>query len=250
MRITESQLRRIIREEILLEKTLWDELQGNRNLLPKRPRSDVNYDDEEDVDDEGNVIDKEWVYDPAARDVNSYRRTVKRLWNKFADMSFFQDPKRVQPIHFLGFFSGKRGLADYFTVSGSKRIPGIHIPNRNELSCYGFIPPRSLEDLTDGGKPFFTFKSYRVTFASMEDAGTERLSKASDDTKRFYSNSGLPKRPSTELSISSIPVDDDDGELYDLDEVVIANWIIDTYHGPESDRTIAEELGLRFEPID
>ena len=39
---------------------------------------------------------------------------------------------------------------------------------------------------------------------------------------------------------------DEESANLTMDEVIIDNWVIDTYYGPESDRKIAENLGIKF----
>ena len=126
------------------------------------------------------------------------------------------------------------------------KIPGIHVPSRDELSCYGYVQPVSDSEI--GKAPFFTFKKYRVTFASVGDAFTERLSRASHADKKFYAQSGLPKRPAVDINTRDIPLTSDDvGTM--LGEVVIDNWIIDAYHGYARDAGFAKRLGLRFKEL-
>ena len=180
----------------------------------------------------------------------AWRRTIKKSWNRHADHALFQDPSKMQVVHYLGLYSGKSSLDGYFprktSISGS--IPGIDLPNKNELSCYGYaeqiMPGRTRFDRG----PYFTFKSYRVTFVSHADAATERLSKATKKDKARMAGSGLAKRPMALGDVLDFyPLDDDDIPLDGiLEEVVIDNWIVDEYHGPTRDRNRAEALGLKF----
>ena len=125
------------------------------------------------------------------------------------------------------------------------RIPGINTVAKDELSCFGF--PGMFRPGTIN--PFFTFKKYQVTFASLRDAATERLSMAKRGDKEFYKSSGLPKRPRADVRFKSIPLNQKDVEesnVTRLGEVVIDNWIVDTYYGHETGRQHAEMLGLKF----
>ncbi len=233
MRITEGQLRRIIKEEILKEKTLAD-------VVPERIRP--------------TGID----LDPALRGgllygdkaTTDFRRSVKRDWNRYADRTFFQDPQKMQVIHYLGHFSGGNSLTDYFPVGKFTpgRMPGIDVPNRNELSCYGYVPPADpMNFVSFATGPCFTFKKYRVTLVSTLDAATERLSMATPADMERMQGSGLAKRPGTTSRDEDFPIDGEGLEGVDIDEVVIDNWIVDTFYGPQEEEAYARELGLRYE---
>ncbi len=254
MRITESLLRTIIKEEILKEASsddFWDD--------------DDLYFDEPDDDDEGGIFissnlddpkrDIRYEEDPSspeAKQITNARRNLKRLWNKRADMSFFQDPKKLVPVHYMGLYSGKGVLADYFpeAVAAAEqgreipRTPGIHITNRNELSCIGYIQPFRIDSLR-GGSTFLTFSKYRVTFAANHDAYTERLSQAGPQHRAFYAGSGYPKRPGLGLGAHNMLLNAKSA-TNPIPEVVIDNWIVDTYCGPASDEKMARKIGLNF----
>lgn len=289
MRITESALRRIIREELLGETTLGQV-------------SDIRPEPIDPADDE--LMIGNFTFSPERRDVTSRRRDIKRAWNQHADHSFFQDPNKLLVIHTLGLISGNAKLEDYFPsrdvnprlfeaavkaglvendpetrgefISGGSlfksiapripkdliRIPGIQIPNRNELSCEAM--PRGNDPelkylewsvFAKGVRPhrarrkqaFFTFKKYRMTWASQDDSHTEHLNMATPEDRKFYAGSGLPKRPAAYLRVDQAPVDEEDAQF--LGEVIIDNWVIDTYHGPKEDAELAGILGVKFEPI-
>lgn len=182
-----------------------------------------------------------------------FRRKIKSDWNSHADHSFFQDPKKLQVIHYLGYYSGGQSLVDYFPegkVTPGK-IAGIDIPNRNELSCFGYTPPGNPEVfMQNASGPYFTFKKYRVTFVSNVDAATERLSNATAKDIERMRGSGLAKRPAALTGDQNFPIDAEDLEGYNtLEEVVIDNWIVDTCYGPEEEAEYAEELGLKYEVL-
>lgn len=160
----------------------------------------------------------------------------------------------MQVIHYLGYFSERRSLEDYFPLGSVKpgRIPGIHIPNRNEISCYGYVPPIPLDEIMqEAPGPFFTFKPgrYSVTLVSTFDATTERLSNATPADIERMRGSGLAKRPGTTSQDEDFPIDGDGLEGVDIDEVVIDNWIVDTCYGPAEGAEYARELGLRYEIV-
>ena len=224
-------------------------------------------------------------YHPEQKDKNAFIRNLKSTWNKHADHSFFQDPNQLTVIHMLDLYS-YRNLRGYFSdlgdihlkaaiengiieeddsvdffrdtdfydevvaqlPRGSVKIPGVHIPNKNELSCYGYIKYKKQLDpnvYVDDEYSFFTFKKYRVTFASNDDVQTERLRYAGLKDKERHKSSGLPKRPFIGTDIEEVPLDEKSANLR-MEEVIIDNWVIDTYYGPESDRKFAEYVGINF----
>ena len=143
MRITEGQLRRIIREELLQDATLAD---VEPDLARQQSHS------------LGTVEDEDPHTYIKNRDITAHRRNIKRLWNKHADLSFFNDPKELFVWHYLGYFSYSKSLSDYFPPDKVKigAVPGIDLPARDELSCFGKI----VSDMTnppDEGS-YFTFK--------------------------------------------------------------------------------------------
>lgn len=271
MRIKESQLRRIIRGELLREQFL---LEATDDDLPDDDYNvDLDFEEDDydaldfDDDDEdegpirpspfndpsrGNIRYEDDPSSPEAKQITRTRRNMKRRWNEQADMSFFQDPGKLVPIHYMGLYSGRKGLDDYFpdAVAAAEqgrqipRTPGIHVPNRNELSCIGYIQPFSISSIR-GSSTFLTFKKYRVTFASDHDAFTERLSHAGPQHRAFYASSGLPKRPGLGIP-SGATLLSPKSATNPIAEVVIGNWIADAYCGPASDEEIASKIGLRF----
>jgi hypothetical protein len=217
----------------------------------------------------------------------SWRRSIKRDWNEHADLAFFQDSSKVEIVHYLGYYSKKQEFSDYFPAPinmqinaalragllsnedesieqfmtdpefadeiisklspGSIKIPGIHVPNRNELSCFGYVLSKS-SGHSPGYEPYFTFKKYRVTFVSNRDAATERLSNATPLDKQRMKGSGLAKRPHSSYERGHYPLDAESSRPF-LEEVVIDNWIVDTYYGPKRHAALARSLGIKHEVI-
>ena len=183
-----------------------------------------------------------------------YRRDMKKLWNKYADHNFFQDPNKLFVWHTLGLFSGDEKLSGYFSLGSGGKIPGIHVPNKNELSCFGILPK-----LFDGriwgpdqSMSYFTFKKYRVTFASIHDVASERLSRATPVDIEKHKNSGLSKRPGIYARHEDVPLNQKDVEAGDergLREVIIDNWIVDTFYCHEDDIKDASALGLKCKAL-
>ncbi len=223
-----TSIRLLIQEMLLTEKSLAD------IMTVARPPLD-------------SIADSPILYSPHSKVVAGHRRELKRLWNQHADHKFFQNPKKFMVIHMLGLYSGKRRLWDYFTDPVPGRTPGIDIPNRNELSCLGFSQP--FDPVANINPPFFTFKKYRVTFASRDDSATEWTSKATPEDIEFYAGSGLPKRPTAYLPPRSVSLSKGEGIRGKFEEVVIDNWIVDTLYCEEKDAETASELGLKFEVV-
>jgi hypothetical protein len=196
------------------------------------------------------------MYNKATSD---YRRNMKSQWNQHADQAFFQDPKNLYVYHKLGLYSGRGSLKDYFpprqvTIG---KIPGIDIPNKNEMNCFGILNPTEEErnsqrsdEFGSFREEFFTFKKYRVTLASIYDLGTELLSNATAIEFEKFKSSGVPKRPPANTPHSHFPLDREGvGERRKLQDVVIDNWIIDTYYCREENMTYAKKIGLKCEKI-
>ena len=227
-------IRNLIREMLLQEKSLYDIL-GKAPKLP--PTAGV-----EPFGGDG-------LSYPQHKSTADLRREKKRMWNKYADHAYFQDPKKLFVYHYLGHYSGNTALEDYFPRGASVpgKTAGIDFPSKDELSCFGgpakWGGAKSVQLLL----PFFTFKKYRVTFASSEDAGTERLSRAKPADIQKHSGSGLPKRPNLYQGYEEMIIDEE-GVLHlgGLEEVVIDNWIIDTFYCEKEDVEYAKELGLKY----
>lgn len=239
MRITEGQLRRIIREELLQETTLAD-------VEPDAASQQrYNRDSGEDEDPHTYLKNKELV---------ANRRGTKRLWNKHADLRFFNDPQSLFVWHYLGHFSWQKSLYDYFPPERVKvgSVPGIDLRARDELSCYGRIVSDSMHPPDEGS--YFTFKDYRVTFASKGDAESERLSRAKPEDIERLKSSGLRKRPHPGIPFSALPIDRagvQQAMTRILEEVIIDNWVIDTYYirgpwGADQEAEYAEKLGIKY----
>jgi hypothetical protein len=243
MRITERHLRRIIREALLQDATLAD-------VEPEAAAATRRYDDRSPGSEDPHIYTRN-------RDISGNRRGAKRLWNKHADLSFFNDPKELFVWHYLGYFSDNKSLYDYFPLDNVEvgAVPGIDLPARDELSCYGKIVTDGMRPPDEG--PYFTFKKYRVTFASKGDAETEWISRASPEDIERFKSSGLRKRPYPGMSFTAFPIDRAGAQqavTRMLEEVIIDNWVIDTYYirpgyGADHEAEYAEKLGLKYEII-
>ena len=229
-------IRKLIREMLLQEKNLAD-------ILGRGPQMPQGIDTE--------VLKGGGHGYPKDKPTSDFRREKKKLWNQYADHSYFQDPKKFFVYHYLGHYSENKGLEHYFprisTMPGS--VPGIDVPNRNEISCFGSPERYGGGDSIQLLMPFFTFKKRRVTFVSVEDAGTEWLSRATPEDIEKHKGSGLPKRPYVYLNYREIALDEDEVESIGVEEVIIDNWIIDTFYCEKEDVNYAKELGIKYKVL-
>jgi hypothetical protein len=252
MRITEAQLRQIIREELIHETTLADVVPHEKKVWTEEPIDRTPH----DIPIYADPLEYSTVKKTADR-----RREIKRLWNMHADHGFFQDPNKFFVWHNLGLYSGDNSLLSYFPPGSSKpgSVPGVNRRARDELSCFGEATSRLYHyDPSDGGS-YFTFKERRVTFVSMDDAATERISQAKPEDWGRLRPSGLRKRPAPDIEFSAVPLDVQGIDAVDpIGEVVIDNWIIDTYfivpplYGRgwvEREIEYANKLGIKYEVL-
>ena len=230
-------IRLLIREMLLQEKTLAD-------VLGRTPKQAPNSEQELYGGDDLNY--------PQHKSTAEFRRDKKRMWNKHADHTYFQDPKKLFVFHYLGHYSDNKRLQDYFPRNSTRpgSVPGIDFPSKNELSCFGGPAKFGEAESVQLRMPFFTFEKYRVTFASAEDAATERLSNAKPADVQRHAGSGLPKRPNLYQGYEEMPIDEEGVlDVGGLEEVVIDNWVIDTFYCEQIDAAYALELGLKFEVL-
>jgi len=233
-------IRQLIRE-MLLAETLAD-VAGERSPMPIGI--------EQDMEAGGGLG---YAKDQLTLD---YRRDTKKLWNKYADHNFFQDPNKFFVWHTLGLFSGNDKLSGYLSLGSGGKIPGIHVPNKNELSCFGILP-KPYGGRTwgpDQSMSYFTFKKYRVTFACKYDAASERLSRATPADVEKHKHSGLSKRPGVYTGHEGVPLDQKDVEAMSdsrgLGEVIIDNWIVDTFYCHQDDIEAASAIGLKCKALE
>ena len=233
-------IKKLIRE-MLITETLAD-VAGVRGSVPEEI--------EQDMEGGGGL-----GY-PQQQSTLDYRRDMKKLWNKYADHNFFQDPNKLFIWHTLGLFSMNDKLSDYFPLDSGGKIPGIHVPNKNELSCYGALTKHLDKNSTwypDQYMPYFTFKQYRVTFASGRDISSERLSRATPADIEKHKHSGLSKRPGILARHEDVPVNEKDVEELlprCLREVIIDNWIVDTFYCRKDDIENARAIGLKCKVLE
>ena len=173
MRITESKLRRIIREA-LLEESYQGFIDRTRNLS-------YSVDFKQNPTFEEKPIEKEMA------------RTVKRIWNEEADHAFMDS---IVKIHWIRAFNDRTAVAkirDFLSIS-----------RRNDLATTGYLPD-SDEFVADWGLYGVVVKG-RTTFAAnnMETIASGYGKRIPDDVRQKYASSGVPKRPTMFREIEKI----------------------------------------------
>jgi hypothetical protein len=225
MRIAESQLRRIVREQILAED--------------ERRRAEMMADVERELDiPEIDFHQSDWglsfrsYNDRRTRGRTVGERRLKALWNKHADHGFFKE--KLAKLHIIGLYGHDGGTClDYLDVHAGKT-------NRDELSAFGWRESQ-LRPGWNGSYNFAygVFVDGRVTYAASTDQGTEWTSMAKKDDRQRHASSGLPKRPlymSNQKTSDALVLDEEDWvdriEQPDRNhnhELVIANWRIKSF---------------------
>jgi len=216
MRITEGQLRRIIREELLEES-----YQGFKDRT-----SDLSY-------SVNMWQDPTFEEHPAEKKI---ARDVKRIWAEEADHAFMDS---VVKIHWVQAFNDKAAMAkirDFLSMS-----------RKDEIATTGYLPDS--EEFMSSWGAYGVIVKGRVTFAanSMETIGSGFGKNIPDDVRKKYASSGVPKRAmyfrETEKTHGPLPKMDDyilDRESFDtegakglhagqrvdrrVNEFIVANW--------------------------
>ena len=196
MRITEGQLRRIIREE------LNEDLQG---FL--RRTADINYGGDPDMDP---TFEAEPEFRPLAR-------SVKQAWSAEADHNFMN---KVVKIHWLKSATGAK----------VKALAGA--PGRDEISTMGYIsgPYISGPEGWDAWGRYGVVIQGRTTLAanSMDDLYSGYHKNIPADVREKYKSSGLRKRPIgfSQWKAEGYILDEDsfDPTRQGENEFVVAGW--------------------------
>jgi hypothetical protein len=229
MRITETLLRRIIKEEILNEdERRRAEMMADidRELdYPEMPPGSTPY------------SQSFQSYDERRKDGRAVaERQLKRIWNKHADHVFFNN--RLVKIHAIGMYAGYAEGANTcinFLDAYAGKV------NRDELSVWG-SRPESLKSGWISGSTFVfgVIVDGHVTYAASMDQATEWTSIASKSAKFRHAGSGLPKRPfyvnKTRVN-NGLLLDEEDWvetieEIYQgraTAELIIDNWRIKAF---------------------
>ena len=189
MRIAESQLRRIIREELLDET-----LQGFRDRTSN-------------IEFSGNFYDPTFEADPTSKKL---ARDVKRAWNEEADHSFMDS---IIKIH-------------WFASGGSERTAAkmmerfLSMPRSNEISTTGYLP--NSDEFVSMWSDFGIIVKGRATFASnnMDTVASGYGRLLPDEVKQKYKSSGIPKRPTIYNTAGDKPQHDYDDYILDAESFV------------------------------
>jgi hypothetical protein len=191
MRITEGQLRKIIREE-LLEESYQGFKDRTANMIYKRSLGDPTF--------EEHPVEKEMA------------RTVKRIWNEEADHDFMDS---LVKIHWVKAFNDRTAIAKISNF--------LSISRRNEIATTGYLPD-SDEFLAPWGDYGVVVKG-RTTFAanSMDTVASGYGSKLPDAVRQKYKNSGVPKRPFAFRDLEKTY-----GPLHKMDDYVLDRDSFDT----------------------
>lgn len=224
MRIKESQLRRIIRREILSEDD--------------RRRAEMMADIEHGIDFSGalskptNLRRRFGSYAERRKEGRTQaERNLKRIWNAHADRDFFDN--RLVKLHSIGLYAEDVGTPLAFLKAHAGKT------NRDELSALGWRESALAPGWSGNGYMFGVFVDGRVTYAAASDQMTEWTSMATDIDRQRHASSGFPKRPyliSKQKVETDIVLDEEDwiervenqGPGGDQ-EIVVANWRIRSF---------------------
>lgn len=204
MRITESQLRRIIREEIINEtyQSFLDRA-GNMKLS-----ADFN--------------DPTFEKSPSSRKTS---RDLKRIWGEEADHDFMDS---VVKIHWI---SNRRAGERESAIRAIKKF--LSVSGKNEISTSGYLPDNDEFKSKWGG--YGVIVKGRVTFAAndMNQIISGYALKLPDKVAQKYKSSGIPKRPTVFNVSDSFTLGKDyilDAESFDPsssergNEFIVGNW--------------------------
>jgi hypothetical protein len=193
MRITEAQLRRIVREEIL-DENLESFLQNTH---------DISY---------------SGFYDnptfERAPDDKAKARSIKRIWAEEADHAFMRS---LIKVHWMA------------SASANEIYSLVNSRGRDEISTMGYLPDGDTSFYSGWGVLGLMVQG-RTTLAvnDMDDAHTGFRKALKPDAKEKYRSSGIPKRAtfSDQTSRTNYILDRDsyieNSHVYN--ELVVANW--------------------------
>ncbi len=224
MRITESQLRRIIREE-LLDETYQGFVDRTTNLAYERLPFAGDFD-----------VDK------AAKPKS---REMKRIWNEEADHKFMDSLVKVHWINDRT-SNGFEGI-----IEAMKRF--LSVSGNNEVSTSAYLPGERIESVWG---TYGVIVKGRTTLAvnNMDDMYTGHHGKAPEEAKKKYGSSGMRKRPFffQDKFARGYVLDRESFEpkLSHRSEFIVGNWkpvaIIQTRHAA---RDISDSLRERVKNL-
>ena len=204
MRITEGQLRRIIREELLDETyQSFVDRAGNMKLS-------------------ANFKDPTFEKSPVSKKT---ARNLKSIWGAEADHGFMDS---IVKIHWV---SNQRASTHRSALQAIKKF--LSVSGKNEISTSGYLPDSSEFRSRWGG--YGVIVKGRTTYAAnhMDQIFSGYASKLSDKVMQKYQSSGVPKRPTIFNPFDSFVRGKDyilDAESFDPsaavhgNEFIVANW--------------------------
>jgi len=222
MKITEGQLRRIIREEMLIE----DERRRAAMMADVEGLADLSA----PADTWGYYGSDYKSYDARRKEGRtSTERKLKSIWNKHADHEFFD--QKMAKLHAIGLYGNNTAPCLNFLDAYADKV------NRDEVSALGWRESKLMTGWTKGNDfTFGVFIDGRVTFAASKDLGTEWTSKATESDRQRHASSGLPKRPyhTNNPEIERYVILDEEDWIERIEglsnsanqELIVANWQI------------------------
>ena len=256
MRITEGQLRRIIRE------MLNEQVQGSRRAEISRkwqasmkdptgrPQTVPVFDQdgkkdvrvvEPDYKKSGRIV--HYDVEPASRQSlpvqTKSEKSLKGLWNEYADHDFFRD--KVIKVHWFNAYVGTKDMRGSFDKFFDFVSQNVSRNNRNDLSCLGFLendPWLISNIIASGDAPLFgVIVKGRVSFAAAGDPMTQWTSMSDPETLKLHAGSGTVKRPSMrpgetagiENQLDMMMLDEETfrSAVREENELIVDNWRVE-----------------------
>ena len=151
------------------------------------------------------------------KSVKNKARKLKAFWNENADHNFFKN--EVIKIHWF---------AEIFDFQDRLKTMMLKSSRKDEISAVPYLEGENLE--SDWGAIGVVLDG-RVTFAAndMNTVYSGHYAKLSDENKKKYSSSGIPKRPTINSlnSIKYVMLNKETYKISDtLPEVILDNWRI------------------------
>jgi hypothetical protein len=221
MRITEGQLRAIIRESLINE----DERKRSEMMAAVDARIDF-----PDLPRRKNI----YSYDERRKGGRTAaERDLKRIWNEHADHKFFDQD--LVKLHGIGLYAHEDTASADLCIKFLKSY--LNKVNRDDISVMGWRKAALVRGWNKNPEPpFGVFVKGRVTYAAASDQSTEWTSRASPSARERHASSGLPKRPfytEKERIARDIILDEEDwierveGQDIVDHELIVSNWRIE-----------------------
>jgi hypothetical protein len=227
MRITEGQLRRLIRESLIREG------ERSRSEMMAAVDTQIDFPDLPPRKNAGHFSFKS--YDERRKGGRTAaERDLKRIWNEHADHKFFDQD--LVKLHGIGLYAHGDIIPAELCIKFLKSH--LNKVNRDDISVMGWRKAALVRGWNKNPEPpFGAFISGRVTYAAASDQSTEWTSRASSAARERHASSGLPKRPfytKKERIAKDIILDEEDwierienqGQIVDH-ELIVSNWKIE-----------------------